>query len=294
MSTPKIFVLYHADCADGFGAALVCWMVMGAAANYVPVRYGQPVPEIPHGARVYIVDFSYPADELMLMAQRSELVQVIDHHKTAQAALGGLDGMCDGRLRVMFDMEHSGAVLTWRHFFPGKTVPELLLYIEDRDLWVWRLPGSRAVSAALMVKPYEFDIWKAYLELGVNTLKQHGLVVIELIEQTAKKAAAKATPQWVWGHLIPAVNCTAFISETCHAMLETNPGAPFVACWFEDQYGDLVWSLRSRKSEDADSWWRRKEGEEQPMLDFDVSAVAKSLGGGGHRNAAGFTVKAGR
>ena len=55
-------------------------------------------------------------------------------------------------------------------------------------------------------------------------------------------------------------------------MLKKYPEAPFVGSYFEDANGTRRWSLRSRP-------------------DFDVSEVAKKLGGGGHRQASGFREK---
>jgi nanoRNase/pAp phosphatase (c-di-AMP/oligoRNAs hydrolase) len=56
-------------------------------------------------------------------------------------------------------------------------------------------------------------------------------------------------------------------------MLALHPEAPFVAAYFENEKGQRVWSLRSRAG-------------------FDCSEVAKRLGGGGHPQAAGFTIDA--
>ncbi len=51
---------------------------------------------------------------------------------------------------------------------------------------------------------------------------------------------------------------------------ELSEGHPFAAVYVETST-DIIWSLRSRG-------------------DFDVSEIAKKFGGGGHKNAAGFTV----
>ena len=48
-------------------------------------------------------------------------------------------------------------------------------------------------------------------------------------------------------------------------------GTEFGACYFEVEQNRFQYSLRSRG-------------------DFDVSEIAKKFGGGGHKNAAGFTV----
>lgn len=257
----KVYVLYHAHCADGFGAAFACWHQFGATAHYLPVRYGDPLPEIPDGATVYIVDFSFPREVLLELAQRCATLRVIDHHKTAQAALDGLPF-------VTFDGNKSGAVLTWEYLFPEMPVPELLLYVQDRDLWQWRLPESREVSAAMMLRPFDFEIWSW---LDVEQLRQEGRVALRLVRQTAERQARQADWREVAGHRVPVVNATACISETCEAMKSLWPSAPFVASYFVTAAGNRVWSLRSGP-------------------DFDVSAVASRFpGGGGHRQAAGFT-----
>jgi uncharacterized protein len=42
----KTYILYHANCTDGLGAKFAAWMKYGDKATYIPVQYGQPVPEI--------------------------------------------------------------------------------------------------------------------------------------------------------------------------------------------------------------------------------------------------------
>ena len=59
---------------------------------------------------VFIVDFSYPRTILEEMEESAESLVVIDHHKTAEEDLRGLD-YCH------FDMTHSGAYLAWEYLF---------------------------------------------------------------------------------------------------------------------------------------------------------------------------------
>ena len=35
----KPLVIYHASCADGFGAAFAAWLKLGDDAEYVPMQY---------------------------------------------------------------------------------------------------------------------------------------------------------------------------------------------------------------------------------------------------------------
>lgn len=263
------FVLYHAHCPDGFAAAWAAWMALGDAATYQPVSYGQPLPTIPDDARVFIVDFSYPRTELEALATRCE-VTVIDHHATAQEALKGLPF-------AIFNMQKSGAVLTWEHFH-AEPVPEMLLYVQDRDLWTWALPYSREINAGLWrSQPREFGLWKntAYLwDRGVTTRKE---ILISMGETLAFSDSLMVdslckSPHWIriLCYTVPAVNSPLFQSEVGHHLLELHPEAPFAAVYMTLDDGRLAYSLRAR----AD--------------DFDVSVVAKEFGGGGHKAAAGF------
>ena len=123
----NIFVIYHHNCPDGFGAAYAAWLKFADRATYIPARYGDPSPEMPLNSTVYILDFSYPRDTVVGLSKHHELT-LLDHHKTAQQSLTGLPG-------CVFDLSASGAALAWQHFHPGRPMPLLLAYVQDRDLW---------------------------------------------------------------------------------------------------------------------------------------------------------------
>src|SRR3954471_6157678 len=147
-------VLYHADCPDGFGAAFAAWCVLGDAASYIPVRHGEPPPpQVEGGPEVlYLLDFAYPRATMEHLASLVVSVRVLDHHATAAEDLAGLP-------YVTIDLDKSGAVLAWEHFHPGRPVPLLLRYVQDRDLWRWELEQSRELNAALALAPHDFAAW---------------------------------------------------------------------------------------------------------------------------------------
>lgn len=253
------YVLYHGTCSDGFGAALAAWKRLGESAEYVPVQYGSPPPELPDGADVWIIDFSFPRDETLTLRDRCASLTVLDHHKTAQAALEGLDF-------ATFDMNKSGAMLAWEHFHPGIPAPALIRYIQDRDLWRWELPSSRAVSAGLWSYPMDFEKWDA---LSVPKLASEGAAILRYMEQQTAMICSQAHRRDFDGISVPVVNATSLWSEVGEELLRLYPDAPFAGSYYELSSGIRKWSLRSRG-------------------DFDVSAVAAAYGGGGHRAAAGF------
>lgn len=266
---PK-FCLYHANCPDGFAAAWVVWLDYGDAATYIPVGYGKPLPEIPDGSDVLIVDFSYPRDVLTALAERCH-IHVIDHHVTAAEALKDFPN-------ATFDLQKSGAVLTWEHLFPTRDVPELLLYVQDRDLWQWQLPASKEINAGLWRgTPRDFGAWKnlrALWQSGVTTARDRLLQAGEAIAHSdslmIETLTAHPSLMRVLKYNVPAVNSPVLQSEIGHRLLELHPHRPFAVIWCSLEDGSIAYSLRARKD------------------DFDVSAVAKEFGGGGHRAAAGF------
>jgi oligoribonuclease NrnB/cAMP/cGMP phosphodiesterase (DHH superfamily) len=268
----KPLVIYHDACADGWCSAWVARLGL-PDAEFVAAQYGQDPPHHAalSGRRIYIVDFSYKRPVISDMAQACNRITILDHHKTAQAELDGLE--LPG-VSVTFDMGKSGAMLTWERFFPGEPPPLLVQYVQDRDLWKWAMPDSREVSASLASRPWTFEEWN-YLrvhmdrEAGLRELVAEGKAILRYQDGVVASHVKNAVPVTVAGHEILAVNSTTLISEIAGKLAE---GMPFGACYFRRADGKFVWSLRSRDG------------------GVDVSEIAKQFGGGGHRAAAGFTI----
>lgn len=261
----KTYVLYHANCPDGFTSAWVAHKKLGDEAEYIPVSYGNPPPEMESRSEVYILDFSYPRDVLIDLDQAHNLVQVEDHHKTAQADLEGLD-FCH------FDMDHSGAYLAWQYFDGPPSSLGLVQYIEDRDLWKFELPHSRKISAWIGSWPFTFQDWdRLSFQLDINfpDCVNQGTAILRAKEQAVEAMCRHAKIINIFGYKVPAANATVYFSEVGERLCELHPEAPFAAYWRDRNDNQQQWGLRSKNG-------------------FDVSAVARAFGGGGHAAAAGF------
>jgi len=259
-------VLYHDDCIDGFGAAWAAWRRLGDGATYTPVTHGDPPPDIT-GRHVHILDFSYARPILLDLKSRAASIEVVDHHKTAQENLKGLD-FCT------FDMDKCGAVLAWERFHPGVPVPELLLHVQDKDLWVWRLPDSREITCALRGHPFEFERWSAWADDWKGwreRLVQEGGAILRYQEEVIKQAVHTATEIEVAGHRVLSANAPVLQSEIAGTLAE---GRAFGVAWYQVG-GRRYYSLRSRDG------------------GIDVSEVAGRFGGGGHAKASGFSIDVG-
>lgn len=273
----KPLVIYHANCTDGFTAA---WCFHHANPNgydFHPASYGKEPPDVA-GRDVILVDFSYPREVLMRMAESAKSILVLDHHWTASADLATVSedasviaGLCP--IVVLFDMKRSGAGLAWDYLFPCEPRPRFLGFVEDRDLWTFKFPETKASHALLGSVPRTFEVWDQVM-LGspveqANALAQ-GAALLRMIEkQVADAVGSSRRTMTIAGVEVPVANVPGFLaSDAGHVLGED---APFAATYFDTDQR-RCFSLRSRP-----------EG-------ADVSAIAKQYGGGGHKNAAGFSV----
>lgn len=299
MWKPDICV-FHGNCDDGFGAAWAVWKRWGDDVQFIPGVYGKPIEADVSAKRVMFVDFSLKRPEMMEFVSRIQggrnacEVLVIDHHKTAADEIapwtieppeGPIDlsdqlerleghfyqNQCEGMLPIVsyFDMERSGAVMTWEFCHPGVEVPRILLHVQDRDLWRFDLPYTAEISAYLRAYKQTFDRWDAVAS-DISTAIMHGGSILLAHKKIVEQCCEHTSMEVIDGHSVPCVNVPYHYASDCaDRLLKLNPDAPFAVAWFKGRDGLLLFSLRSRSS-------------------FDVSEVAKKFGGGGHAQAAGF------
>lgn len=248
-------VLYHAECADGFGAAWALWKRF-PHAQFIPVKHGIPPPVGLDQRRVLIADFSYAREVLEGLASQTAGLVVLDHHVTAEEALAGLP-------YVFFNLHKSGAVLAWE-WAHDEPVPWLLRYVQDKDLWHWNLPASREINAALASHPFAFTVWD---ELRQDVLEADGRAILRYENELAEKIASKAVMVSFHGEMVPAVQSAILTSQIGERLSAHHP---FCLMW-HDRDGRRYISLRSREDQ------------------LDVGQIALAHGGGGHTHAAGFS-----
>ncbi len=273
-------VLYHANCADGFCAALLFHVAL-PNAELVAVNHYDPPPDVT-GREVYILDFSFKRDVLRRVCDLADRVVLLDHHKTAAEELADFH---HPNAHITIDQNKSGARLAWdclsfnqllpsyfRDEYGPSGVPLLVQFVEDRDLWKWRLPRSHAANAYLRSKPNTFEAWSRMLYWDADdwlAVAEHGDSILRAQQQVIDAHVRFAQEVSLDGFLGRAVNATSLSSEIAG---ELSKDRDFGACYVARLDGSFVWSLRSQKT------------------GADVSLIAKKFGGGGHQHAAGFKI----
>jgi len=264
-------VIYHGHCMDGFTAAWVCWRRFGDKAEYFAADYppGDQETELPdvRGRNVIMVDFCVSREHLLRLSGEAKSLVVLDHHKSHEEA-------CRGLSFCTFDMDQSGAGLAWRYFRGVTNLPWLVAYVEDRDLWRFALPESKAVNAYVSTREQTFGGWDGLQRTSKKVAASRGQAILAYIDRYVAEMSEQARRITFAGHDdIPVVNAPYI--NTSELVGNLAKSVLFAVGWFQRGDGLYQYSLRSRDGDPP----------------FDVSELAKQFGGGGHAQAAGFTVK---
>lgn len=265
-------IIYHGFCLDGFTSAWIIWNWLkrsqGTAPDAEPngavfysASYGEPPPDIQPGDEVYIVDFSFPLDQLVKLRDKASSLIVLDHHKTAMNDLKDFSN-------AIFDMERSGCGLTWDYFFPTRPRPLLVNYMEDRDLWRFNLCYSEEIFDYCSSHSYSFHTWDYLcqrLEQNFNECLSEGRAIKRFKHQVINNAINNSL---IMLDGLPYLNLTKeFGSSACHEVIK-RLGVSHAVYFYIDG-NKTFYGIRGDGS-------------------VDVSSIAEKYGGGGHHNAAGW------
>lgn len=279
----NVHIIHHNDLDGICAAAIVNKYYDGDAPASGPriffheTNYNRPIPieNMNPGDVVWIVDFSYPPEE---MAKIADAIQIdkghdvidqviwIDHHKTAAAY-----GYSFSRgLRDFTDKGLSGCELTWRYCFPDLDIPVAVSLIGDYDSWRLQLPSSNVFheGAKLELLNPLAPLWDELLknnEVIVKVICGWGQTVTRYRDNyTSMIRKSYGYETSIDGHRAYAMNLYGFGSQQFGELFNQYP---VVIAYVHDGQKFTV-SLYSET--------------------VDVGQIAKALGGGGHKGAAGF------
>lgn len=267
----NVVVIYHGECSDGFGGAWSAWKKFGETVDYIGAHHGDESPAGLIGKKIYFIDFIYSKSIMERLKQDNKKIVIIDHHKTAIDLLYLAD-------EKLFDINHSGAVLSWQYFHPNRTIPTILKHIEDRDMWRWKIDNSKEVLAYFDLLDFDFKIWSDIIEqFDIDNLvrlefrKNGELLLRQWISLCEDMIREESTIVEFDGYQIYAINAPhIFASDLGNILSKKLP--PLAIVWQQNKEGNIDISLRSDGS-------------------VDVSEIAKKYGGGGHKVAAGFRIE---
>lgn len=291
-------IVFHKADLDGVGSCMVVLKKLFKAnvkdIKLIPWNYGEETPKFDNGDTVYIVDCSFPPEDMRELCDASlkGLLDVIwlDHHKSSyddSYAHGYhmMEGVRNSHRPAAIEITWD--FFTW-HFFDNKKAPrgiELLSLYDtwqnsDKHLWDHAiLPFQFGMRQRNWLKElmdsqddtkklkqvvdrffYLCDDTDSTMELGDSILSyQKGL----------DEAAAQAAFPFVWkGVTFAAINGRG------NSQLFDAVSFPYEAC--------LLFRFNGKTMKWMFSLYGKDENE------IDLSVLAKEMGGGGHKKACGF------
>lgn len=280
----KILVVYHANCCDGFTAAYV-FNNSATAANanviqYMPMSYGDSIEPLlaEHWKdwRLYILDFSFKREPLKQICSNFAYTVLLDHHKTAQEDLENWED-APKNLEIVFDMARSGARITADYVHVGDFDNVLVDYVQDRDLWKHEMECTKEINAVIQATPKSFEaygklVYKIYnktnqvIYAGKILLAYQEALIQSFVNQAHEMNFELSTGSY---HGL-CTNCPGEFSSEVGNRLAIASGS-FGATWAQLRDRSTKFSVRS-------------------VGDYDVTRIAKEFGGGGHKNASGFSL----
>ncbi len=269
-----VTVIYHGLCCDGYSAA---WCFHDFFKGKINITfhegvYKRPPPDVT-GQVVFIVDFSYKRPIMEELCEQAHYLIWIDHHKSAMEEMEGFEHEA---FVSYTDLNRSGATLAWDFLHDGRrdNMPLLLNHIEDRDLWRFKLEGTREIQANVFSYGYDFERWDRLMSAnqtdllkmtvaGAGIERKHQKDVNELVGFCKRYMS-------IGGYPVPVASLPyTMVSDAAQLMAE---GEAFAACYWDTPTG-RTFGLRSTEG-----------------VGMDVSLIALSYGGGGHKHSSGFSV----
>lgn len=281
-------VIFHSPCFDGSAGAWVVkhWCKQNKRVSPVffgakPGRKEYDFPDL-KGKSVVVIDICFDRDIIKQMRKDAKEFVVLDHHKSSEENMKGLD-------YAIFDMNRSGCQMAWDYFFPGEDRPKFINHIADRDIWTWTDALSRPFTTALFNR-YGFlsqeetcdaiETISKFTDEEYNNFVQYGINIQDFENKQVESALKCAVLCDV--HLPNGTTVRAWTSDS--RLHRSEIGSRLSKR--EDAKFALMYGYDLKSNE----WWISLRSDNNAENVFSVSDIAKMFPkGGGHTCAAGFT-----
>ena len=281
-------VVTHGGCPDGRASALI----IHAALPHLPITemaYGSPEHRALEPSPILFCDFSPFVPKKSnsptggeLAARREVLLKwaasgavILDHHDPELVEPFGAQGIFGENAKG-----ESGAVLAYQHVFTTQppyaqaAADRLAVLSAVRDTWrrdstLW--DSACELSEALRFVPLD-DLLKMGIPKVIEMASSFGPILMRKKREAAAEATKNAVRTEIGGHKVAIIPSTKLTSDVADMFPEADIIAGFD--YVHEDGGEairLIVSLRSR-------------------ADVNVRSIAERHGGGGHVQAAGFSL----
>lgn len=248
-----------------------------------------------HVNTIRIFDLAIGPDAVNLLVSKLECtdIEIYDHHKTfleswEEYKTTDPNMYLIWKDKLHYDVNHCGAYLAWKYYFPNERVPLYILYVEDRDIWQFKQPASNEIGEALFNNEIRYDDPAAYIETYFSfSSQEEEQKYFDSLEQIGKSLVNAKNKR------MESLYKTGYFIEfdghriwACNASHNDASDLGNLAVTKGDCVAAFIWRYQSENNSIAIS--TRSDNKNPDALD--VSQLCKKYGGGGHRNAAGFEI----
>ncbi len=274
----KVVCIYHGNCTDGTTAAAVLLtkfpdcILFPLEHGYKEEDFQEIVDKVDRETTVYIVDFSLKEEDLKILLSIAKKFVIIDHHIGVKEVLEKLSKEYEN-LEYIFDNHHSGASLTWVYFYGKEKIPDIIKYVEDKDIWTWKYGElTKYVNTYLVLLTNQPDKIKELLNKDISDIIEKGKLLSQYTDYLINRFVERAKETFIkiGDYVVRGYNTNLFQSEIGN-ILSTKFNEPVAL--FNISGDKVKFSFRSC------------EGQKPTSLE-----LAMILGGGGHKHAAGAVV----
>jgi uncharacterized protein len=238
---------------------------------------------------VMMVDVSFKWGDMHRLLDACASLTWIDHHASAwrECEAAGTVNLYAHKFTVVYEREQWGCCrIAFQHFFPGKQVPLSIAYVAQYD--VWREYGSGEWNGS--VAPFRHITGR--LRSPQAVLERFNFT--NIAADYAATMSATADGRAIGAHQ-DAENADLVHSAACFEAAFVAGDATYRVLALNRPLAGDMFKARDTSGYDfvagfsfARVWKVSLRGTGK---DIDLGALAKQYGGGGHKNAAGFTVR---
>ena len=217
----KFTIFAHSHCTDGLVAASIMKYALQIEHLVEPevifVSYGKEQEAISKAnidseTTVYCVDFAFNRETTLELCKLAEKVTVLDHHKTAHENLHDLKTHYN--FYFIYDVEKSGASIVrdyckqhlslYSHIKLNQKeiLNKVVAMVEDRDLWLFRLPMTKEFAEYVFAYMQPNDINRMteilfkYNLLQLETICSSGYTIMRYKDNIIKKKLDSYVPTY--------------------------------------------------------------------------------------------------
>ena len=269
----------HKNCADGAGCVFTFINCGGNVDDVIYTDYKKTISEIVLTAAglynysgIVIADVNVTEEDyLKIKSMYQGTVEIYDHHT------GSIGWDVNDKDFKAASIDMCGCMLYWTNMLAELPTPELFKYIDDRDRWVHQYPESKYIGDAFFATNFDLEYFSMEEE-GIASLLTMGKALAIQTKKQIDDLLRNTITVEILGIVTKMVNVPMHHSLIAEKLYTQFPDTITGVFWLNvSATGEMVYNFSVRSKSDTE---------------IDVSALARSFGGGGHKHAAGFSVPA--